>query len=251
MRFIGIDLAWSTRNPSGGAVIEGNENSGELVASALLGGDDEVIAFVDRHAGDQPALVAIDAPLVVPNESGRRPGEAELGACFARYQAGAHPANRARLAVDGVVRGEALVERLAALGFAHRPAVQALAPVRQVLEVYPHPAMIGLFQLKCTLKYKARPRRTLPTRLQAFAAYHRHLRNLSEPALSGAEELLDRNLDVLIPARLKDHEDRLDALMCAYTAHYLWRWGMARARVFGTLEHGYITTPVAHDMLRP
>jgi predicted RNase H-like nuclease len=46
MRIIGLDLAWSARNRTGAAVVEGDEREGRLVASALLGDDDGVVGFV-------------------------------------------------------------------------------------------------------------------------------------------------------------------------------------------------------------
>lgn len=252
MRFIGLDLAWSSKNGTGASAIEGDERAGRLVASGLLRGDEEVVDFVRAHAGvgsDAPVIVAVDAPLRVPNDDGRRPAEAEIGRMFARYHAGAHPANRRRLAPLGVVRGEALVERLTELGFVDRPEVAALTPVRQVVEVYPHPAMVSIFGLDRILKYKAR--RTIPVdaRLAAFGRYHELLGSLAtaDPGLHGADDLLGRELTGLRRTELKDHEDRLDGLMCAYIAHYLWRWGMARARVFGSLERGYITSPVPRE----
>jgi predicted RNase H-like nuclease len=250
MRFIGLDLAWSTRNPTGAAVIEGDENTGQPVAAQLLGDDDTVIDFVQTYAGNEPAIVAIDAPLHVPNETGRRPAEAEIGAMFARYQAGAHPANRQRLAANGVVRGEAIVARLEAIGFTHRAEVEPHIPVRQVIEVFPHPAMIALFNLQRTIKYKAKAGRSHEQRLVEFARYQELLRSLEthEPALVGADSLLSQELITLNKARLKDYEDVLDGLLCAYIAYYLWQWGMTRSRVFGTFEQGYITTPVPQSM---
>lgn len=252
MRFIGLDLAWSARNLTGAAVVEGDASHGRLVASTLLHGDDDVISFVLRKAADGPALVTIDAPLIVPNHTGRRPAEAEIGRTFARHQAGAHPANRTRLAVDGVVRGEAIVRRLENHNFLHRAEVEPRVPVRQVLEVYPHPAMVSIFNLSRTLKYKARPNRTPDERIRELARYLACLRSLecAEPALVGADELLGRETAGLIKARLKDYEDLLDGLMCAYVGHYLWRWGMARARVFGDIRRGYITTPIPPDQWR-
>src|SRR5690349_11874843 len=160
MTFIGIDLAWSPRNPTGAAVVRGNASGGQLLQTDLLAGDDEIVDYIGRHAGQGPAIVGVDAPLWVPNETGRRLGEAEIGRAFGRYQAGAHPANRQRLVFGGVVRGEALVAALEARGFTHAPEVAAGAAVRQVVEVFPHPAMIALFGLARTLKYKARPNRS-------------------------------------------------------------------------------------------
>ncbi|HEX6291799.1 MAG TPA: DUF429 domain-containing protein [Herpetosiphonaceae bacterium] len=246
MRFIGLDLAWSFRNPTGAAVIEGDATSGRLLTTRLLRGDDEVIAFVVEHAGDAPALVAIDAPLSVPNQAGRRPAEVEISKLFARYHAGAHPVNRNRLARDGIVRGEVLLERLLDQGFIHRTEVAAQVPIRQIVEVYTHPAIVSIFDLDRIIRYKARPRRTHDERLAEFAAYQARLRSLAQadPALLHADKLLATELAPLSKARLKDYEDLLDGVMCAYIAHYLWRWGMARARVFGNIDEGYITTPV-------
>ena len=58
---------------------------------------------------------------------------------------------------------------------------------------------------------------------------------------------LDRNLPALRGQRLKDHEDTLDALFCAYLAWHCWRWGAERSEMIGTLENGYIVVPKASD----
>ncbi|NJK78371.1 MAG: DUF429 domain-containing protein, partial [Chloroflexaceae bacterium] len=67
MTCIGIDLAWSPRNPTGGAVIVGNATGGVLLDTATLGSNAEIIAYIEKHAATGPALVAVDAPLRVPN----------------------------------------------------------------------------------------------------------------------------------------------------------------------------------------
>ncbi len=250
MNFIGLDLAWSARNKTGAAVIGGDAAGGALVASTLLHGDDEIVEFVLAHAGDDPALVTIDAPLWVPNVTGRRPAEAEIGAAFGRYRLAAYPANRTKLAVDKAVRGEVLVDRLAAHRFVHRAEVAALQPVRQIVEVYPHPAMLAFFDLPRPLPYKARPHRTLAARHTAFRQFQALIKSLeaATPALTATNDLLAQNVHDLGPTALKRYEDQLDGVMCAYIGHYLWRWGMARARVFGSMAEGYITTPVPAAM---
>jgi predicted RNase H-like nuclease len=244
--FIGIDLAWSPRNPTGAAVLRGDASGAELIDHSLLGGDAAIVDYIVRHAGDGPALVAVDAPLWVPNATGRRPGEAEIGRVFARYQAGAHPANRSRLAFDGVVRGEALVTALAAHDFVHASEVAAGVPIRQVIEVFPHPAMIALFGLKRTLKYKAKLQRSAELRLSEWRRYQTYLDALAaaDPPLNGQAALTKQDVAALRGRRLKDYEDQIDALMCAYIVLYAFRWGTARCRMFGTFEDGYIFTPV-------
>jgi predicted RNase H-like nuclease len=248
--FIGIDLAWSPRNPTGAAVLRGNAHGADLIDYRLLGGDVPIVEYIQHYAGAGPAIVAVDAPLWVPNEAGRRPGEAAIGFAFARYQAGAHPANRRRLAFDGIVRGEALVAALAARGFVHAPEVAAGALVRQVVEVFPHPAMVALFGLDRTLKYKAKPGRGAAQRLEAWRRYQAHLDALfqADPQLRGQVALTAQDVAALRGRRLKDYEDQVDALMCAYIALYGFRWGAARCRMFGTFEGGYIFTPVPEAM---
>lgn len=247
---IGIDLAWSFRNRSGGAVIHGDASGGEFVEAALLGGDDEILAFIDQHAGDMPCLVGVDAPLHVPNLTGRRPGEAEIATAFSRYQAGAHPANRQRLAQDGVVRGEALVAALEQRGFTHAPMVEPNMPVRQVVEVFPHPAMVAIFGLDRTLKYKVKPNRSREFLEAEWLRYQQYLLALREgdPPLRGHESFVERPVAELRGRRLKDYEDQIDALFCAYICLYAFRWGPARCRVFGTMEGGYIMTPVPQHL---
>jgi predicted RNase H-like nuclease len=250
MTFIGIDLAWSPRNPTGVAVLRGDAGGADLIDYGLLGDDSSIIEYIVRHAGAGPALVAVDAPLWVPNATGRRPGEAEIGRVFARYQAGAHPANRSRLTFGGIVRGEVLVAGLAAHGFAHAPEVAASVPVRQVIEVFPHSAMVALFGLDRTLKYKAKPRRSADVRLSEWRRYQSYLAALAaaDPPLHGQAALTAQDVPALRGRRLKDYEDQVDALMCAYIALYAFRWGAARCRMFGTFEGGYIFTPVPESM---
>ncbi len=249
--FIGLDLAWSPRNASGGAVVVGDAGGGTLADVSLLAGDDEIVAYVERFAGLGPAIVAVDAPLWVPNLEGRRPAEAAISAAFRTHQAGAHPANRRRLTFDGVVRGEALVAAFEARGFAHLPTVAAGVPVRQVIEVFPHPAMVAIFGLNRTIKYKARPNRSMDVRLSEWLRYQELLRGLTaaDPPLRGHDALLSRDVSPLRGARLKAYEDQVDALMCAYIAMYAFRWGDHRCRTFGTMEEGYIYTPVPASMI--
>ena len=64
--FIGLDLAWSSRNRTGGAVIQDGRL---LAATGVLGSDAEILRFVADHLpANAAAVVAVDAPLCVPNE---------------------------------------------------------------------------------------------------------------------------------------------------------------------------------------
>jgi len=78
------------------------------------------------------------------------------------------------------------VAKLSELGFELRAHVKKGASVHQVVEVFPHPAMVELFGLERTLKYKSRKGRTLEFRLRELSRYVELLRSLKrwEPALA-------------------------------------------------------------------
>ncbi|HEX2913086.1 MAG TPA: DUF429 domain-containing protein [Chloroflexia bacterium] len=253
--FIGLDLAWSARNNTAGALLIWSEENAraELADSrANLGSNDVIISWLHNVTGDtQPALLAIDAPLVVPNESGARSGDLELSRLFRAYQAGTHPANRTLLGRYGQPPGDIRGETLAAclrqeLNFEQNPYLEARASVRCCFECYPHSAMVVLFGLTTTLKYKRKLRGQDNDRFAAFAAFQQHLSDLSraEPPLYIPPEILGRETRQLRGESLKSYEDLLDAIVCAYVAFYYWWWGQARVHVFGSLRDGYIVTPV-------
>jgi len=45
---------------------------------------------------------------------------------------------------------------------------------------------------------------------------------------------------------LKEHEDVLDSILCAYLAFHLWRWGWQQNEMLCDLESGYIVIPRRH-----
>ncbi len=252
--FFGLDLAWSERNPSGCAVIQ----NGRLIAhSGNLGGNDEITDFVRQHLPrGSGAVLAVDAPLRVPNETGMRDADRFVSRDFRRFHAGAYPANRKRLATghgaQKVVRGEALVDALAThMRFTEAATIPKRAVGRLVCEVYPHPAHISLFGLETTLKYKPRSHRSYEDRWAEFERYQQLLRTLhtAKPPLKGTKKLLKKTDVVGLRGKaLKQYEDTLDALTCAYVASYLWWYGPHQARTYGNLEHGHIIVPLTKAM---
>jgi len=250
MLFIGIDLAWSTRNASGVAVIEGSKRGGVLKTAQVVYGDDEIINFVQAHAKEGPAIIAIDAPLIVPNKTGRRIAEVEVGNLFRKYNAGAHPANRERLSSwTGSIRGEEISRKLERAGFKHDPFLKQFKGPRAFLEVYPHPSMVVLFNLEKVIPYKAKPKRDYPLRWSAFEKYVGHMRGLARanPALKMQGDLLKKNVRELKGKALKNFEDVLDGVFCAYIAYYGWA-RPSECKVLGSMKGGYIFTPVfAHQ----
>lgn len=66
-----------------------------------------------KKIGNNNTIVAIDAPLVVPNKKGRRIADDLVSKLFREYHAGAYPANRERLSSwTGKIRGEEIYKLL-------------------------------------------------------------------------------------------------------------------------------------------
>jgi len=242
--FVGIDLAWGQKNRTGVVAVAG----GAVVNSRTLVSDDQICDWLSAYLAG-PVLVAVDAPLIVRNPAGTsRPCDRKISRVFGGSQAGAHSANLGLAAFSAGVRAERLARRL---GLSTDPYFQSGQPVRRMIEVYPHPAMVSLFGLSFTLKYKAKRGRTVHDRRQAFAALTSHLEKLtmSDPPLSVAttarwEELRDALVIAPSNGQLDLIEDELDAYMCAYIGFYYWTHGASRCRVVGDVDSGYIITPV-------
>jgi len=248
-RFVGLDLAWSPRNGSGAVVFEADSRHATWAAhSDQLGDDESIVAFVREAAGSDATLVAVDAPLIVPNDEGSRPVDRLISRLFGRFGGGCYPAFRNR--PGGCTRGERIVAALARDGFTQDPYIKTHADVRTIFEVYPHPAMVSLFHLEHTLSYKARPNRTWSMRQAELERLRALLLGLeqAEPSVSMPSAVANEDIPRLNGVAFKRHEDLLDAAMCAYIACYAWYWGTTGYRVYGNMTQGYILVPMTQWM---
>jgi predicted RNase H-like nuclease len=249
VNFVGIDLAWATRGNTGLCHL----HDGKVIKSALVKTDDEIFAWVSPlTVGD--CLVAIDAPIVVPNQTGRRWCETVVSTCFSRMEAGAHSSNRSMPAFKEGVRAERLAVRL---GLNYDPILDPVVPTRRAIEVYPHPALVELFGLRTSLKYKAKSGRSIETRRVAFGRLANYLESLvsEKPAMDVTsaprwELLRERATTSSSPAEMDRCEDEIDAFICAYIGFYYWTHGTSRCRIVGDLARGYIVTPAAPDQAK-
>ena len=237
-RFLGLDVAWSERNPSGVAAI--GADGGILDVRADLHSDGELLDWIRSMLGDR-GIIGIDMPTIVRNRAGVRPCERELGAVFRRYHAGPHPANLRRFPDGG--RARRLIDALADAGVVEALDVRGGDARIVALEVFPHPALVRLFGLERIFRYKKKAR-AWPAVLAEWARYRAALAQLAsaDPPL-----LLDTDaVPLSVTARgYKRWDDTLDAITCAYVASFIWRWGIGspHVRVFGDLDAGYIVVP--------
>jgi histidinol-phosphate phosphatase family protein len=222
-----------------------------LTASATLGTDQEILRFItEAIPAGTPGLIAIDAPLSVPNETGGRDCDRLAASVFRRFEAAPYLANRQNLARYGGLRAEAICEQLRCLGFRHDPWLSAKQPTRRVIEVFPHPATVSLFHLQRTLKYKARAKRPYPLRWRELASLREHLVSLAqkEPPLSLPSDIASLPIHGLRGRNFKETEDLLDAFVCAYSALFAWHHGRRGYAVYGDATSGHILIPMTESM---
>ena len=246
MYFVGVDLAWGVRNPTGIAVIDSH---GRLVHVGAFRDDADVLAAVRPYVqGD--CLVAFDAPLVVTNPSGQRPAETAFNRDFRRFEAGAHPVNTGKPEFANGPRGARLARTL---GLDLDPRSSA---ARRAIEVYPHSATVALFRLPRTLKYKAKPGRgleRLKSELLLLIDGIEGLAHAPVPLQVAGPEWVGLRRQVLSAQRKSDlrrAEDPIDAVVCAYMALYAVRCPDG-VTIYGDFATGYIVTPTLPSDLAP
>lgn len=248
MRFVGLDLAWGSNGGTGLCFVEDNK----VVESGFARTDEEIIERL-RSVTSEPCLVAIDAPLVISNKTGRRECERAISRCFGKHHAGAHSSN---LGMSAFINGSRGARLCSQLSLEMDPEIAPLVPTRRAIEVYPHPALVALFALPLTLKYKAKRGRSIDQRIDAFEVLCELLESLHDatprlqvrnPRWVQIREMLSNTTS---GAELDRLEDELDAYICAYIALYYWTHGSDRCRVVGSASAGYIVTPVSPDHAR-
>lgn len=239
VHFVGVDLAWGERKPTGVAAVDAD---GALLHVGPAVTDADILGRLDPYLAGE-CVVAFDAPLVVTNPSGTRPCEAALNRDFRRFDAGAHPANTGLPWFSDGGRGARLC---GALNLDLDPRSTAR---RKGLEVYPHAAAVVLFDLTRTLKYKNKSGREFPqlrSELLRLIGFIEDLRTAS-PSLDvlihpGWTDLKASVEDATRKAELRRAEDPVDAVLCAYIARY----AAERPRdvtIYGEVSSGCIVTP--------
>lgn len=240
MKFIGIDLGWSS-GASGLCCLEWSNQALNLLDLDIQLTTKNILNLVDNWvAPTEPALIAVDAPTLIPNLTGMRLPDKLTHKHFGRYHAGCYPANLGRPFAQRTVEfGLSLEIR----GFIHAPTITPQTLGRYQIEVYPHPAMVHLFNLNRILKYKKGTLAERRLELIKLRQYILKILPLLEPSLklSNLPEIPTTGI------ALKAVEDQLDSLICAYIAAHWWYWGIERNWVLGDATTGYIVIPAPNS----
>lgn len=252
MKLLGIDLGWQS-GASGLCCLDWQQGTLVLADLQCQQSVADILTWVDQWtAAETTAVVAVDAPTLIPNETGMRLPDRLAHKYFGKYDAGCYPANRSRPFAQRLIDFGLSLE---ARGFQHSPYSVAQPVGRFQLEVFPHPAIVHLFGLTRILKYKKGQLADRRVELAKLRQYQLAVL----PALDPPLLLTETDLPA-IPERgpaLKAVEDQLDSLMCAYVAAHWWVWGCdrtpfdptnlpdpsARNWVLGDCQEGYIVVP--------
>jgi len=244
---IGIDLAWqSERNPSAIAIGKLEALSFEItqVHKGVIGLD-QILGVIDQVSNRSGGIegIAIDASLIINNISGQRDCEKAITRTYGGRKAGCHASNLTLYPDPDSVK---LAQALANRGYEHlsNPGKQG-SRGKWMLECYPHPALIEFFELPERLLYKKGRVDQKRAGQVNLAQLLRELNRSSKMQLTISPDLhyfLDESVILANKGRaLKEHEDALDSIVCAYIgALYTLQ---PTDKVFGDLQNGYIYVP--------
>jgi predicted RNase H-like nuclease len=263
VRYLGVDLAWresSHRRAANETGVASIDSTGQILDVGWTRGVEETTAWVNGAARETPALLFVDAPLVVTNTAGQRSCETEVGRRYGRWKVSANSTNTGSARLAGVI----FRDRLESLGWKYSDG-SAGPPVtgRVLSECYPYTTLVGTPELGYDTerpRYKRPPRR-MPVaqwRPKRAAACDELVRRLSQLAIAdpplrlATHPVTQRLIEEPSPiedAAYKHREDLIDALLCAWTAALWARHGLARCQVLG--RHGSLSSGAAATIIAP
>ncbi|MGE3509193.1 MAG: DUF429 domain-containing protein [Vicinamibacterales bacterium] len=253
---LSIDAAWTSHEPSGVALLQGEGAQWRCLAAApsydsfvacaanapidwsakrFKGAAPDVGALLvaaRRLAGTDVDLVALDMPVASVAFTSRRVADEAISKAFGGRGCSAHSPSAVR---PGELGAE-LTRQLQAAGYqlATQTFLSGTGP--QFIEVYPHPALLALLGAAYRVPYKVQkssrhwpglsPRQRIDLLLREFVRIDQALRD----QISGIPSILPAASDVPSLSSLKRFEDALDALVCGWIGIQVTR---GRARPYG------------------
>lgn len=222
---LGIDAAWTERQPSGVAVAV-HENAGwrlagvfgsyaDFTGQTAAAAPGHLIAASARIAGRPPDIVAVDMPLSRRPITTRREGDNAVSRAFGRRKCSTHSPGPHR---PGSI-GRDLQNHLSISGY---PLATLTVSPPCTIEVYPHPALLALTGAAERLPYKVGKRRsywpaaTGLDRLERLFTVWRSICLALDAQIGGVAAALPLPAPESSNAVLKSFEDKLDAIVCAW-----------------------------------
>ncbi len=238
-RFLGLDLAWAPRHSSGGAVLELHEDGLRLASSCSLRAHEDILSWIARNRGRDGVTVAVNAPIIVENTGGQRPCDTILHEHFAQHHVDEYQVNLVNASHPRTI-GRALMR----MGFDPNPNNQG----DRVIETYNQATQVLIWDVERPIRLKTGP---VGARKDAVARFRETMAEMLEDAVPplidspALNELLNADLPSSNGSRVGELEERLEAVLCAYTAAYLSVRGPEHCAFLGDLNDGYVLLPTA------
>jgi len=211
--FIGIDLAWGEKNPSGFCVLELRATKLYIISLELFYTLEDIVEKIKEYQKFKVSI-GVDAPLLIPNEEGNREIEKAFNKDFSPYKIAMLPVNRKIMQTySHKIRSEVLFEYLSTLGY-----VRDKEAKKRVFEVYPHATIAVAFNNYKILPYKRKKGRDNAFIKKQLKIYQMYLQKVCMP-----HSTLMQDLEILRGRSLKEYEDLLDAITAAYTLFFTQR----------------------------
>ncbi len=221
MNFIGVDLAWSRKNPTGFCII--NPSKEILFWDASRYSNDQLIQLILNY---QPAITSIDAPLVVNNETGGRACDSLLmkTPIHGKYLKLYATSKKYMLSTFGAIRGQDIYKEL--------EEVHGFSLGSHIVETFPTGVFLSLFPELYNMKYKISSRLPLSELIDNANQLLNAIKNLGFM-------LPDLNLQVITTkSSYKNYEDKIDALLCSLNSWYTY---LGQAMTFSCDNNGFTT----------
>ena len=250
---LGIDAAWTDKEPSGVAVVSKSNDAwvchavapsyeaflqvarGESIDwSAPFRGSapdaERLLAAAASLAGAVVDVVAVDIPISTIPFTTRRIADRATSREFGGRQCGTHSPNAERPGKTGVALSTAFLSH----GYQIATASAAASGPLQLVEVYPHPALLSLLNRPTRVAYKVSkssrywPGMSVKERLALLLAEFRSIDAELRKVFGSFDMMLPSADSVSRLSHLKRYEDALDALVCCWVGT-LYAGGQATA----------------------
>lgn len=226
--FCGVDLAWKDTNKSGVTLLEDTANKPKIHFVDTVLTDKQILGYAKKAS-----IISIDAPLILPEKDKDRKAEQAIQKEYTKKGVGIYPANKAWLKKigGGRIRGQDLLKNLKQQGYTQRPEKH-----NSVIEVYPAAIHVELFNLEKPLPYKYKKGRTKKQCHISLLQLQRYINTRIEANI----DIVPKETSQTTLKELKKAEDKLDSVLCAYTAYL---HSQQKTQIYGNIPTGYIVTP--------
>ncbi|MCD6217644.1 DUF429 domain-containing protein [bacterium] len=239
---LGIDAAWTSKQPSGLALVE--QKSGRWLCrgiapsylSFITLSYGKAIDWHSRPTGSMPNakaildaskrilhnkpvdIVTVDMPISTVEFSSRRIADEKVSRAFGGLGCSTHSPTEERPGLMGKTISSEFVE----MGFTIATEDTPQSSKNCIVEVYPHPAIIKLLNIDYRLEYKTLrsrqfwPRTRVRYRIEKLVQQFNRIFNALSTEIECIPDFLPNANTTYTLTGLKKYEDVLDALVCAW-----------------------------------